>query len=62
MQAPFFAPIQQHLYFPPLITLLQDHQVPYKIKGIQLLKHMILENSQPHDIQRTGLGELLIKV
>ncbi|KAI8817464.1 uncharacterized protein EV422DRAFT_225831 [Fimicolochytrium jonesii] len=51
------APIQ-HLLFPALLTLLDDHDPAYKTIGAQLTHHAIVKNSAPMDIRRTGLGDV----
>ena len=61
IQHPDFGPIQ-HMIFPPLLTLLEDWEPPYKQRGVQLLRHVIVENSAPADVRRTGLGELFFEV
>ncbi|KAJ3039946.1 hypothetical protein HDV00_011612 [Rhizophlyctis rosea] len=57
---PDFSPIQ-HLIFPPLLTLLDDWEPQYKQRGVQLLRHVVIENSAPADIRRTGLGDLFFE-
>ncbi|KAJ3052875.1 hypothetical protein HK097_005496 [Rhizophlyctis rosea] len=57
---PNFGPIQ-HLIFPPLLTLLDDWEPEYKQRGVQILRHVVVENSAPADVRRTGLGELFFE-
>lgn len=46
---------------PPVLVLLEDHEVPYKLQGIELLNR-VLSISSPSILRRTGLGELLMDV
>ncbi|KAI9094557.1 hypothetical protein DFS34DRAFT_233293 [Phlyctochytrium arcticum] len=48
----------QHLLFPPLLQLLDDYEQPYKMIGLNLFRHAIIECSAPMDIRRTGLGDV----
>ena len=46
-----------HLVVPPVLTLVDDWDVRYKIQGAQLLT-VVLEATPPFLLQRTGLGEV----
>ena len=48
----------QHLLFPPVITLIQDYEIKYKIMGIDLLRIVI---GKAQDLGKTGLTELFLK-
>lgn len=48
----------QHLFFPPVITLIQDHEVKYKIMGIELLR-IVIGKSQ--NLKESGLSKLFLK-
>ncbi|KAI8800278.1 hypothetical protein BJ742DRAFT_874692 [Cladochytrium replicatum] len=57
MQAPHLESIL-YLFVPPLITLLEDWEVRYKLVGIALVRH-IIQNVSPTSLQQTGIGNLL---
>lgn len=48
----------QHLFIPPVITLIQDHEVNYKIMGIELLRIVIVKS---HNLKDSGLTKLFLK-
>lgn len=48
----------QHLFFPPIITLIQDHQVKYKMIGINLLK---IVGKKSQNLREIGLEKLFLK-
>ncbi|KAH6569727.1 hypothetical protein BASA62_004649 [Batrachochytrium salamandrivorans] len=49
----------QHLLFPPILTLLDDHEACYKLCGVRLAKHCFVVESFQADLRRTGLGSVL---
>ncbi|KAI0922004.1 hypothetical protein AcW1_004169 [Taiwanofungus camphoratus] len=47
-----------HLIIPPVMVLLDDHEAPYKLRGIQIVSEML--KKVPADLlRRTGVGVLL---
>ncbi|KAJ3295129.1 hypothetical protein HK104_002988 [Borealophlyctis nickersoniae] len=60
VKSPHFGPIQ-HLLIPPILTLLDDFEERYKHRGVHLLRHVVVENSAPADIRRTGLGDVFFE-
>ena len=50
-----------HLYIPPIMTLLDDHQAKYKLQGVQLVSQL-LEVVPPALLRRTGIDTLLLGV
>lgn len=46
------------MVIPPLLTIMDDHEVRYKTKGAQLIK-LLLESTSPALLARTGLGEVI---
>lgn len=48
----------QHLFFPPVVTLVQDHQVKYKMMGIDLIRVLRGKSQNLKDI---GLNKLFLK-
>jgi hypothetical protein len=49
------------LVIPPLLTLVDDYDPPYKIKGIMVTEGL-LEKASASLLRRTGIDELLFKV
>lgn len=50
-----------HLVVPPVMTLLDDYEVRYKLRGVQLVVEML--ESVPLDLlRRTGVSGLLFTV
>ncbi|OSD01769.1 hypothetical protein PYCCODRAFT_1391245 [Trametes coccinea BRFM310] len=47
-----------HLFVPPLMTYLDDHQVPYKLQGVYLASEL-LRHAPPDLLRRTGVDVLL---
>ncbi|KAJ3083140.1 hypothetical protein HK102_001233 [Quaeritorhiza haematococci] len=54
-QFPAFNNIQ-HLFVPPLLTLLDDYDVHYKMIGVRLLEHVVIRNCTENDVRVTGIG------
>lgn len=52
----------QHRFYPPLLTLLGDFDVEYKMKGIPLLRKFLLNRLPPKAFSQTGLGPLVFQV
>jgi hypothetical protein len=49
------------LFIPPLMTLLDDYDPPFKIRGIHILNEM-LKPVDPKLLKRTGIDTLLFSV
>ena len=49
------------LVVPPIMVLLDDYEVKYKIEGIHVVE-ALLENAPPDLLKRTGISELLFSV
>ncbi|KAF8609550.1 hypothetical protein BDV93DRAFT_602204 [Ceratobasidium sp. AG-I] len=49
-----------HLIIPPLLTLIDDYDPPYKIKGV-VVTEALLKKATPSLLRRTGIDELLFK-
>ncbi|KZT20671.1 hypothetical protein NEOLEDRAFT_1075293 [Neolentinus lepideus HHB14362 ss-1] len=47
-----------HLILPPMMTLLDDYEAPYKLRGIRVVSHF-LARAPPYLLQRTGVDGLL---
>ena len=60
IKKPNFGSIQ-HLFFPPIINLIQDFEVEYKIMGIKLLRYLVIQESISQDVKKTGLLKLFFK-
>lgn len=60
LRQPHVAPLQ-HLLFPPILTLMDDHEPRFKVRGIRMLKHAFISESAPVSIRRTGLCQKLIE-
>ncbi|KAH6570995.1 hypothetical protein BASA60_007424 [Batrachochytrium salamandrivorans] len=58
LQPPLISKVQ-HLLFPPILTLLDDHEACYKLCGVRLAKHCFVVESFQADLRRTGLGSVL---
>ena len=50
-----------HLVIPPVMTLLDDYEVKYKLQGVRLASHL-LENAPGELLRRTGIDGLLYQV
>ena len=50
-----------HLIIPPIMTLLDDYEVSYKLLGVQAVAKM-LENVPAEILRRSGVDELLFTV
>ncbi|KAI0723544.1 hypothetical protein C8Q76DRAFT_723258 [Earliella scabrosa] len=48
-----------HLYIPPIMTLLDDHQAQYKLRGVRLVSQL-LEAAPPELLRRTGIDTLIL--
>ncbi|TPX30764.1 hypothetical protein SmJEL517_g05733 [Synchytrium microbalum] len=48
----------QGLVIPTLLTLLDDFDPKYKTLGVQLTRHVIIDNTAPSEIRVTGLGDV----
>ncbi|KAI0751219.1 hypothetical protein C8Q80DRAFT_1156088 [Daedaleopsis nitida] len=48
-----------HLYIPPIMTLLDDHQAPYKMRGVRLASQL-LQIASADLLRRTGIDILLL--
>ncbi|KAM5532640.1 hypothetical protein V8D89_013684 [Ganoderma adspersum] len=48
-----------HLFVPPIMTLLDDYEAKYKLKGVQVVSRL-LEVSPPDLLRRTGIDSLLL--
>ncbi|KIP09815.1 hypothetical protein PHLGIDRAFT_34198 [Phlebiopsis gigantea 11061_1 CR5-6] len=46
-----------HLVIPPIMTLLDDYETKYKLRGVQIVSHL-LENAPGELLRRTGIGGL----
>ena len=60
MQAPTVEKLW-HLFIPPIMTLLDDYEARYKLKGVQVVSRL-LEVSPPDLLRRTGIDSLLLNV
>lgn len=49
------------LVVPPIMILLDDYEVIYKIEGIHMVE-ALLENAPPDLLKRTGISDLLFSV
>jgi hypothetical protein len=50
-----------HLVIPPVMTLLDDYEAPYKLRGIRIVSEM-LERVPADLLRRTGVDGLLFSV
>lgn len=50
-----------HLVIPPVMTLLDDYEAAYKLRGIRIVSEM-LERVPRELLKRTGVDELLFSV
>lgn len=50
-----------HMFVPPIMTYLDDYQAAYKLKGVDLVLHL-LKNTPAHLLHRTGMDVLLATV
>jgi hypothetical protein len=50
-----------HLVVPPVMTLLDDYEVVYKLRGIAIISQM-LKTVPPDLLRRTGVDELIFSV
>lgn len=50
-----------HLVIPPIMTLLDDYEVPYKLRGIAVISQM-LKTVPPDLLRRTGVDDLIFSV
>lgn len=50
-----------HMFVPPIMTYLDDYQAAYKLKGVDLVLHL-LKNTPAHLLRRTGMDVLLATV
>ncbi|TPX48091.1 hypothetical protein SeLEV6574_g02227 [Synchytrium endobioticum] len=48
----------QNLVVPTLLTLLDDFDPKYKVLGVELTRHVIIDNTAPSEVRATGLGDL----
>ncbi|KAI0722009.1 hypothetical protein C8T65DRAFT_629979 [Cerioporus squamosus] len=48
-----------HLYIPPIMTFLDDHQAKYKLRGVRLAS-LLLRVAPPDLLRRTGVDTLLL--
>ncbi|KAI1785351.1 hypothetical protein LXA43DRAFT_1038675 [Ganoderma leucocontextum] len=48
-----------HLFVPPIMTLLDDYEAKYKLRGVQLVSQL-LEASPPDLLRRTGIDSLIL--
>ena len=49
------------LLIPPILTIIDDFNPIYKIRGIRLLKHAVIDN-HPVNLANTGLGMVFFNV
>ncbi|KAJ8329017.1 CCA tRNA nucleotidyltransferase, mitochondrial [Batrachochytrium dendrobatidis] len=50
-----------YLIFPPILSLLDDHEAKFKLFGVQLAKHCFIIESTPKDLGSSGLGLVLFE-
>jgi hypothetical protein len=50
-----------HLVIPPVMTLLDDYEVVYKLRGITIISKM-LKTVPPDLLRRTGVDDLIFSV
>lgn len=50
-----------HLIIPPVMTLLDDYEIKFKLRGVQIISHL-LGNAPPELLRRTGIDALLFSV
>ncbi len=50
-----------HLVIPPVMTLLDDYEVKYKLQGVKVVSEM-LKNVPAEILRRTGIDGLLFTV
>ncbi len=50
-----------HLFVPPTMTLLDDYEAKYKLRGVQLVSQL-LDVSPPDLLRRTGIDSLILTV
>ncbi len=50
-----------HLVIPPVMTLLDDYEVQYKLQGVKVVSEM-LKNVPAEILRRTGIDGLLFNV
>jgi hypothetical protein len=50
-----------HLCYPPVLSLLQDHEPPFRLLGLHLLEHLFLRHAAPTDARRMGLAPLVFE-
>lgn len=50
-----------HLVIPPIMTLLDDYETFYKLKGVEVVSEL-LEHVPPELLRRTGVDGLLVSV
>ena len=50
-----------HLVIPPMMTLLDDYEVPYKTLGVRIVSEM-LDRVPPELLRRTGMDGLILAV
>ncbi|TFK83268.1 hypothetical protein K466DRAFT_647686 [Polyporus arcularius HHB13444] len=48
-----------HLYIPPIMTFLDDHQAKYKLRGVRMAS-LLLRVAPPDLLRRTGVDTLLL--
>lgn len=50
-----------HLIIPPVMTLLDDYEVRYKLPGVRIISEM-LDRVPPELLRRTGMDGLIFSV
>nr|KAJ3419214.1 oxidation resistance protein 1 [Polyrhizophydium stewartii] len=50
-----------HLLTPPMLTLLDDFEVPYRLCGVKLVHKCLVGTADPANVRHTGLGPVFIE-